>query len=157
MRQFFAAFTFFLLTACGFQPVYAPSGNALASAGNISVEPIPGRSGHILRRELLRELAVGLPNVPPGSSLNVTLDTNLTRLAFRPDGAAARSSLNATGRYVLATDEGAISGNVDSSIDFSVPDAPYGDISAQTSATDRAARELAKRIVEDLRLKLTAE
>lgn len=154
MKQLLIVFSFALLTGCGFQPVYGSSGSSLASAGNITVEPIPGRAGYILRRELQRELAIGLPGVPASSSLNVILDVNLTRLAFKADGAAARSSLGAKGRYVLASSDGAVNGRVDTAIDFAVPDAPYGDISAQSGATDRAARQLAKRIVEDLRLKL---
>ena len=144
------------LPACGFQPVYAPGGTASFAAGNITVSEIPGRSGYMLRQALQKELAAGLPNLAGPATLNVKLDENLTRLAFKPDGAAARSSLIARSSYALSTDEGSFSGSTEAEINFAVPDAPYGDISAQTSASDRAMRVLASRIVDDLRLKLSA-
>lgn len=156
MRQFFAALLLLSLAACGFQPVYAPGSSALAAGGPITVEPIRGRSGYKLRRALQEELAIGLPGVTEPATLNVILKDNLTRLAFKPDGAASRSSISASGRYVLARDSGAVSGVVDAQTDFTVPTGPYGDIAAQTSAYDRTMRELAKRIVDDLRLQLSA-
>ena len=156
MRQFFAALLLLSLAACGFQPVYAPGSSTLAAGGPITVEPIPGRSGYKLRRALQEELAIGLPGVTEPATLNVILKDNLTRLAFKPDGAASRSSISASGRYVLARDSGAVSGFVDAQTDFTVPTGPYGDIAAQTSAYDRTMRELAKRIVDDLRLQLSA-
>lgn len=156
MRQFFAALLLLSLAACGFQPVYAPGSSALAAGGPITVEPIPGRSGYKLRRALQEELAIGLPGVTEPATLNVILKDNLTRLAFKPDGAASRSSISASGRYVLARDSGAVSGFVDAQTDFTVPTGPYGDIAAQTSAYDRTMRELAKRIVDDLRIQLSA-
>jgi len=156
MRQFVAALLLLSLAGCGFQPVYAPSSSALAAGGPITVEPIRGRTGYKLRRALQEELAIGLPGVTEPATLNVILKDNLTRLAFEPDGAASRSSISATGRYVLARDSGAVSGVVDAQTDFNVPTGPYGDIAAQTSAYDRTMRELAKRIVDDLRLQLSA-
>ncbi|MCA8902898.1 MAG: hypothetical protein KDA53_16790 [Hyphomonas sp.] len=143
------------LAGCGFQPVYAPGSSASFEAGYVKVEPIAGRSGYMLRRALQQELAIGLPNLETQATLNVILKEELTRLAFKPDGAASRSTLLARGEYVLATDEGVISGRVEADTSFAVPDQPYGDISAQTNATDRAMRQLAKRIVDDLRLKLS--
>lgn len=144
------------LAGCGFQPVYAPSGGAAATAGYVTVEPIRGRSGHILRRALQEELAIGLPSVSEPATLTVTLQENLTRLAFQPDGAASRSSVVAKGRYSLAKGTGAVNGSVQIETSFNVPDAPYGDIAAQTGASDRAMRQLAKRIVDDLRLRLSS-
>lgn len=155
MRQLFAALLLLSLAACGFQPVYAPGSSALAAGGPITVEPIRGRSGYMLRRALQEELAIGLPGVTEAATLNVVLEENLTRLAFKPDGAASRSSVIATGRYVLARDSGAISGRVAAQTNFVVPDSPYGDIAAQTSAYDRTMRDLAKEIIDDLRLRLS--
>jgi len=155
MRQLIAALLLLSLAACGFQPVYAPGSSALAAGGPITVEPIRGRSGYMLRRALQEELAIGLPGVTEPATLNVILKENLTRLAFQPDGAASRSSVIASGRYVLARESGAISGSVDAQTDFSVPASSYGDIAAQTSAYDRTMRELAKEIVDDLRLQLS--
>lgn len=143
------------LPACGFQPVYAPSATANLASSNVTVSEIPGRSGYMLRRALQQELAAGLPNLDGPARLEVKLNDYLTSLAFKPDGAAARSSIVAQSYYTLSTDTVSYSGGARTEINFAVPDAPYGDISAQTSASDRGMRLLASRIVDDLRLKLS--
>lgn len=154
MKRFLIALAL-VLPACGFQPVYAPGGSATFASGNITIEQIPGRSGYMLRRALQQELAAGLPNLNEPARLEVKLDENLIRLAFKPDGAAARSSVAATAVYALSTESKSLRGDSETEVSFSVPGAPYGDISAQTSASDRAMRQLASRIVDDLRLQLS--
>lgn len=155
MRQLIAIFAIALVAACGFQPVYSTGANANHD-GPIIVEPIEGRSGYMLRRALQQELAAGLPGITDAATLSVSLKEKLTRLAFKPDGAASRSSVVAQGRYVLSRDSGSITGRVETEVSFAVPDAPYGDIASQTGASDRAMRLLAKRIVDDIRLQLSA-
>lgn len=143
--------------ACGFQPVYAPSGGASFTAGNITVAEIPGRSGYMLRRALQQELAAGLPNLQGSATLVVKVDDNLTRLQFMPDGAASRSSYIARSTYTLSTGSMTLRGDANAETSFSVPDSPYGDIASQTSAADRTMRQLASRIVDDMRLKLSTK
>lgn len=145
------------LSACGFQPVYAPVDGKFAEAGLIEVETISGRPGHMLRQALLQELALGVPGLAESVVLTVRLDDQLTRLAFQPDGAASRSSVLGTGAYALRGETVSVTGAVDVETGFLVPDSPYGDIAAQTSASDRAMRMLAKRIADDIRLKFAAK
>ena len=142
----------FLLSACGFSPVYSSAANS----SSIIVDDIPGRSGHELRKSLIRELAAGLPDVD-SARLNVDLDEDLRRLSFRPDEAAARTDIQAEGRYVLVVGETTVSGKVSTETSYNVPDAPYGDIAAQTDASKRAMRKLASAIVDDIRLKLATD
>nr|WP_321360223.1 LPS assembly lipoprotein LptE [uncultured Hyphomonas sp.] len=156
MKRFLIALAL-VLPACGFQPVYAPGGSASFASGNITVKEIPGRSGYMLRRALQQELAAGLPNLSTTATLEVKLKDGLTRLEFKPDGAASRSSYNAVATYVLSGENVSVVGNSDAENSFSVPDAPYGDISAQTNAADRVMRVLAGRIVDDLRLQLATQ
>ncbi|MEZ5999876.1 LPS assembly lipoprotein LptE [Hyphomonas sp.] len=156
MKRFLIALAL-ILPACGFQPVYAPGGSASFASGNITVKEIPGRSGYILRRALQQELAAGLPNLGTTAILEVKLSDNLTRLQFKPDGAASRSSYTAKATYALSGESVSVVGSSDAETSFSVPDQPYGDISAQTNATDRIMRVLAGRIVDDLRLQLAAK
>jgi LPS-assembly lipoprotein len=156
MKRFLIALAL-VLPACGFQPVYAPGGSASFASGNITVKEIPGRSGYMLRRALQQELAAGLPNLDSYATLEVTLEDKLTRLQFKPDGAASRSSYRASASYVLAGETISLQGSSDAETSFSVPDEPYGDISAQTNASDRVMRVLAGRIVDDLRLKLATQ
>ena len=89
--------------------------------------------------------------------LTVKLDDQLSRLAFQPDGAASRSSVLARGIYTLQGESVSARGDVEVETGFLVPDSPYGDIAAQTSASDRAMRMLAKRIADDIRLQFAAK
>lgn len=156
MKRFLIALAL-VLPACGFQPVYAPGGSASFASGNITVKEIPGRSGYMLRRALQQELAAGLPNLNTTAILEVKLDEQLVRLQFKPDGAASRSSYLGNASYVLAGEDVTVRGTSEAETSFSVPDQPYGDISAQTNASDRVMRVLASRIVDDLRLQLAAK
>jgi len=140
------------LAACGFQPVYAPVDGKLADGGLIEVASIRGRPGHMLRQALMQELALGVPGLTEHVTLTIDLDDQLSRLAFQPDGAASRSSVLATGNYTMAGETVSLSGSVNVETGFLVPDSPFGDIAAQTSASDRAMRMLAKRIADDIRL-----
>lgn len=154
MMRSFIVFATLALSACGFQPVYAPSQGNLES-GLISIEQIDGRSGHNLRRALQEQLAIGLPGITEPTTLNIILKEDLQRLAFEPDGAASRSSVIATARYTLVSESLSTNGRVSIETSFNVPNGVYEDIAAQSGASDRAMRLLAQRVVEDLRLKLT--
>jgi len=142
-----------IASACGFQPAYSPA--TAARATSINVPEIEGRAGHELRKALLTELSTGLPGIE-NATLTVTLRDSLARLPIRPDEAAARTDVNAIGRYVLDTGEDAITGQVRTQTSFNVPTSAFGDIAAQTAASERAMQQLARRIVEDLRLQLEA-
>lgn len=145
------------LGACGFQPVYAPVDGKLAESGLIEIEPIDGRAGHMLRQALMQELALGVPGLTEPVTLTIVLDDRLSRLAFQPDGAASRSSVLARGNYRLTGETVSVRGSSDVETGFLVPDSPFGDIAAQTSASDRAMRLLAKRIADDIRLQFAAK
>lgn len=152
MKQFIVTLFALTLSACGFSPVYSGPANS----ASIHIDDIAGRSGHELRKALIRELSAGLPGVD-SASLNVVLDENLRRISLRPDAAASRTDIVASGKYVLVLDSGTISGDAHTETSYNVPDAPYGDIAAQTDASKRAMRKLAYEIVNDIRLKLAAE
>ena len=142
------------LAACGFTPVYSQAGIA---ESQVEIATIPGRTGHALRRELSRELAAGLPGLTSGAQMQVQLDETVGRLAFRPDGAASRSSITLTAAYTLRGENQTVEGQARAQSVYNVPDGPYGDVSAQIRATDEAARALARDIVQDLRLRVVPE
>lgn len=153
MKHLLPAFFLLFASACGFQPVYAPVDGKYAEGGLIEVAAIDGRQGHMLRRALQQELAIGVPGLTEKVTLTVNLKSNLSRLALRPDGAASRSSIVATGSYRLEGENTRMRGTSNVETGFLVPDSPYGDIAAQTDAGDRAMRVLAKQIADDIRLK----
>lgn len=153
MKYLLSVLLLVFTAACGFQPVYAPVDGEYAESGLISVSPIEGRQGYMLRRALQQELAVGVPGLTEKVTLNVQLTSDLSRLALQPDGAASRSSIVASVRYQLQGEDTNVSGRSNVETGFLVPDSPYGDIAAQTDAGDRAMRVMAKQIADDIRLK----
>lgn len=158
MRQIVYAFLAILLTgplaACGFTPLYA---DGAGGAGLVSIEKIEGRAGQTLRKNLVQQLAAGLPGLNGPADLTIVLDENLRYLALQPDQAATRTDIISEADYVLAMDGRAISGKVRAEATFNVPTGPFANISAQIDASDRAAALLASRIVDDLRLKLAQQ
>lgn len=144
------------LSGCGFHPLYAKR-SSLSERGSIEIAPIPGKPGHMLRRELQKDLVVGLPDVSKDAKLTIVLSERLALVAFREDGAASRSSVRASASYTFEYSDKAIMGNLSTSSNFNVPDAPYADIAAQEAAYERAMMDLSRLIIDDLRLKLTAE
>ncbi len=151
MKQLLFASLFFCVSACGFQPVYAPQN---LEAGPISIDPIEGREGHELRQKLIRRLSSGLPNVSDSAVLSIELDQRLRRLAFQPDQSASRTDVVATADYVLSAGPQTISGKISAETSYNVPDEPFADISAQVDATDRVTTLLAQKLLADMRLKL---
>lgn len=142
------------LAACGFEPVHAP--RAASSPGAISVNTVDGRAGHELRAALLSELSPGLPGAEQGGALTLDLNERIVYLGFRPDGAAFRAAIRLDADYVLDLDSDAVSGSANAEVFYSVPpNTPYGDVSAQNDATERAARQLARRLRDDMVLQLS--
>ncbi len=150
MKRFALALCLLTLSACGFTPLYAGGG----AAGNIDIATIEGRSGHALRKALLQELAPGLPGLDTPANLNIVLDERIGRLALQPDEAATRTDIIVSAEYVLSFADDAVSGSTTAETSFLVPDAPFSDIAAQIDATDRAMLLLARRIADELRIKM---
>ena len=144
-----------VLAGCGFQPVHGTGAN-LESRDDISVSEIDGRIGHELRKALQARLSTGIDGIPAGSVLSVVIEDRLARLSLQPDAAALRTDLRGRATYTLETEMGPLVGTVLAESSFVVPDAPHGDIAAQTAARERVASLLAERIVTDIRLKLAA-
>lgn len=142
----------FALGACGFQPVYGT--NPGAGDGTVRVEQIQGRTGHALRKALLRETAAGIPGAEGPTVIRVELDETIKRLGFRPDGAATRSSVNLRAKYVAEFPDNAVSGRAETEVFFNVPAEVFGDVAAQNNAAERAVTDLARRINDDIRLRL---
>lgn len=140
------------LSGCGFSPVYSADLSG-KGAGTIAIPEIKGRSGYILRRELVRELATGLPGVEQGTLL-IELEEELRRLPLNLDGSAARTDILANARYTLDTGDDAIIGEVDVFTSFSATDGQFADVAAQQDGFARAMRLLSQEISSDLRAQL---
>lgn len=141
-----------LLSACGFEPVHRPG--LTEGSSTVQISEIEGRTGHALRKALLQETASGIPGADY-ANITVTIRESLDRIGFNGDGAATRSSITLRGRYFVDFGEDAISGQEQATVYYSVPDSPYGDISAQIDAADQAAVVLAREIVDDIILQMS--
>lgn len=154
----FAALAAGMLSACGFQPLYAPPpGNgapADAVIGAVEIPMIEGKAGHVLRTELDRLLAVeGGAGTP--QRLEIALWERVDRLGIRVDESATRADLHLTARYTLTPNSGpAVRGTVRTVATYQIPTAAFAEIAAQDDARERAAETLARMIRADLALRL---
>ncbi len=147
----FAALT--LLAGCGFTPLYAPQPGGAPAIGAVQIPEIPGRAGHVLRRELDRILSVENGGEP--QLLEVSLREDVSRLGLRVDESASRADLRLTARYTLTPRAGPpVRGTVMTTATYVIPTASFGEIAAQDDARERAAETLAQNIRADLALRL---
>ena len=154
MRVLIASLTL-LLAACGFQPMYAqPSGaNAI---GPVQIAEIDGKAGHVLRTELSRILAVENDGSPP-MNLEITLVEQVTPLGIRRDESATRAELRLTANYVLTPAQvggRVMRGSVFTVVNYDIPTAAFGEITAQDDARERAAETMAQRFRAELALRI---
>ncbi|ACI99932.1 LPS assembly lipoprotein LptE [Rhodospirillum centenum] len=151
------------LAACGFKPVYgARSASAVGSGAPASVQlnqvfidPLPDRSGQVLRNKLIdRFYHEGRPS-DPAYRLAIQLAAQEEDLGIRQDATATRARLrlvasyelidNRTGQPVYRTFSRAI-------ISYNLLEAQYATLVAQQDAYDRGLTQLADEIQTRLAL-----
>ena len=148
-----------LLGACGFQPMYATSANGGPAIGPVQVAEIPGKAGHVLKTELDRILAVEAGAGGEPMLLEITLQETVIGLGLRRDESATRAELRLTANYVLTPPNNGrvIRGSVFSVVNYDVPEAAYGEITAQDDARERAAETMAQRFRAELALRMAQQ
>jgi len=102
MRRSALALALFALSGCGLQPLYQ-GGNAGAVAttlGSVSVGPIDGKGGWLMRTKLVDRLGVSAPE-QARYRLDVTLDDNIVAFGLRRDRAASQERRTLRARYQL--------------------------------------------------------
>jgi LPS-assembly lipoprotein len=153
MRLLLASFAL-LLSACGFQPMYAPVGGGPA-IGPVNIAQIDGKAGHVLKTELDRILQVEAGDGEP-AQLEITLREQVTPLGIRLDESASRGELRLVANYVLrpANNGREVRGSVSTVVTYDVPTAAFGEIAAQDDARERAAETLAQRFRAELALRM---
>jgi LPS-assembly lipoprotein len=102
MRRLALAFALTTLTGCGLRPLYAGgSGSAVAATlGSVTVAPIGGQSGWLMRNKLVERLGAGGTGTA-AYRLDVTLDDNITSFGVRSDQAATQERRTLRARYQL--------------------------------------------------------
>jgi len=147
-----------LLAACGFQPMYAPAGGG--AIGPVSIAEIDGKSGHVLRTELSRMLAIENTGVGEAALLEITLTEGVVQQGIRLDESATRAELSLTANYVLTPAPGRgqpVRGSIVTTVNYEIPIAAFGEITAQDDARERAAEAMAQRMRAELALRLAQQ
>lgn len=155
MRVLLASLTL-LLAACGFQPMYGAGPTGGVAIGPVTVEQIDGKAGHVLKTELDRILAVENNGAPP-MLLQITLQERVTPLGIRVDESATRAEMRLIANYVLTPASGGrvMRGSVFSVVNYDIPTAAFGEITAQDDARERAAETMAQRFRAELALRMS--
>ena len=157
----------FLLTACGFEPLYAKkqNNNTWYFSGNfdnsvtqemsqVSIEPIAERFGQQVRNQLLDLVTpLGSPKNPKYRLYVTPLPKQITQQAMRRDITATRERIRYQVSYYLEQDNKKIlNGNSISFVSYNILSNPY----STTTAQKKTEEDAAKIIANDIALRLGA-
>jgi LPS-assembly lipoprotein len=155
MNRFFAPLLLaFLLPACGLQPLYSggSKGAVASSLGTISVAPIEGKSGWLMRNALSDRLGAQNSNVAQ-FRLVVALDDQIEGFGVRADDTVTRERRTLRARYQLvaaATGEVVLDATAGSDAGIDVVSSEYATIAGENSALENLTQKVADQIVTRL-------
>lgn len=141
---------------CGLRPLYAggAGSEAAVTLRSVSVGPIPGQSGWLVRNKLVDRLRAG-GNVAPAYRLDVVLDDDLTAFGIRGDRAATRERRTLRARFQLvslATGTVVLDATAGSDSGIDVVSSEYATVAAEQTALEHLSDTLADQIVARLGL-----
>jgi LPS-assembly lipoprotein len=138
-----------LVSGCGFAPVYGTNGSGV---GPLVIAQIDGRAGYFVRQELDRYAALERGNAAP-RMLDIKLVTQFASAALAVDGLSARTLYTLTANYTLSPPPNGrpVRGTVTTTVGYESLDQAYGDVALQADAEERAAGQIAQKIMMDLR------
>lgn len=144
------------LGGCGLHPLYGGgSGGAVASTlRTVSVAPIPGQSGWLMRNKLVERLGeTGAASA--AYRLDVTLDDNITSYGLRSDQAATQERRTLRARFQLIDARNGIvvldaTAGSDAGID--IVSSEYATVAAEQTALENLTDIVADQIVSRLAL-----
>jgi LPS-assembly lipoprotein len=155
MNRFFAPLLLaFLLPACGLQPLYSggSKGAVASSLGTISVAPIEGKSGWLMRNALSDRLGAQNSTVAQ-FRLVVALDDQIEGFGVRADDTVTRERRTLRARYQLvaaATGEVVLDATAGSDAGIDVVSSEYATIAGENSALENLTQKVADQIVTRL-------
>lgn len=156
MRRAVLVGALFALGGCGLRPLYDTGGSgAVATAlRSVSVGPIEGQAGWLMRNKLIDRLDVGSTGTPT-YRLDVTLDDNITAFGLRSDRAATQERRTLRARYQLVDlSNGMIvldaTAGSDSGID--IVSSEYATVAAEQTALENLSDIVADQIAARLAL-----
>ncbi len=139
------------LSACGLRPLYAGGGSgAVAQAlETVSVAPIPGRAGWLVRTALQDRLG-NREDDTARFRLEVELDDQITGFGIRSDQAVTREQRRLRARYRLidaSLGTVLLDATAGSDAGIDVVSSEYATVAAEQTALERLSKEVADQIV----------
>ena len=155
MKRFFApVMLVFLLPACSLQPLYSGGSNGVVAQtlGTISVAPIEGKNGWLMRNALTDRLGAQDSNSAQ-FRLVVVLDDQIEGFGVRADDTVTRERRTLRARYQLvsvATGETVLDTTAGSDAGIDVVSSEYATIAGENSALENLTQKVADQIVTRL-------
>ena len=153
MKKLGPAITFLALalSGCSLRPLYSGggSGQVAQALGSVSVAPIPGRAGWLVRTALEDRLGVQQGG-EARYRLEVELDDQITGLGIRSDQAVTREQRRLRARYRLVdatVGTVVLDATAGSDAGIDVVSSEYATVAAEQTALERLSDEVADRIV----------
>jgi LPS-assembly lipoprotein len=143
------------LTGCGLQPLYSggSKGAVASTLGSVSVDPIEGKSGWLMRNALSDRLRAG--DGAARYRLTVALDDQIEGFGIRADDTITRERRTLRARYQLvdtATGTTVIDATAGSDAGIDVVSSEYATIAGENSALENLTQRVADQIVTRLSL-----
>lgn len=155
MNRFIApALLALTLPACGLQPLYSggSKGAVASTLGTISVAPIEGKSGWLMRNALNDRLGAQ-ESSNAQFRLMVALDDQIEGFGVRADDTVTRERRTLRARYQLvsvATGETVLDATAGSDAGIDVVSSEYATIAGENSALENLTQKVADQIVTRL-------
>ncbi len=147
-----------LVSACGFEPVYAPGGGRIAGAlSGVVVEQPPGRVGQAMRLAILDGIGDRSTGKQPEYRLRTKLIVEKERVAIQVDESAARVNVTVTATWVLLDAAGLTrldGGDIRRSVAYNVVNDTFATLMAERDAERLAGQEAGQAIRTRLLLAL---
>jgi len=151
-----ALLALFALTGCGLRPVYTggSSGPVATTLRSVSVAPIDGQAGWLMRNKLIDRLG---SDGSTGSAyrLEVKLDDNISSFGLRSDRAATQERRTLRARYQLVdTRNGMVvlDATAGSDMGIDIVSSEYATVAAEQTALENLADTVADQIAARLAL-----
>ena len=143
------------LAGCGLHPLYGggSSSSVAVTLRSVSVGPIEGRAGWLVRGKLVDRL--GQPGTNAAYRLEVKLDDNITGFGIRSDRAATYERRTLRARYQLvdsATGMVVLDATAGSDVGIDIVSSEYATVAAEQTALEQLSETIADQIVTRLAL-----
>ena len=144
------------LSACGLQPLYSGGSNGAVAAtlGSVTVDPIEGKNGWLMRNALNDRLAAG-SNGDARFRLTVKLDDQIEGFGVRADDTVTRERRTLRARYQLidlSTGKAVLDATAGSDAGIDVVSSEYATIAGENTALENLTQKVAEQIVTRISL-----